>query len=161
MFIQRQADQKHAAKLILIKKHLAVQGRDREGGEGGHETKKQKRERDYPEVLPAVAKRAIATDADKQGDIKLQGKYLKCPNIVGSKQLCGAYCRNGVAYAKMLATGKCHRYYTTITDLSPKNKLIWFDHVASSDVLDFNIARITLQRQTEHGSAQPEYPMWN
>ena len=49
---------------------------------------------------------AAATDADKKGNIKIKGSFLKCPTIVGPKQPCGAHYHDGVDCAKMLASSK-------------------------------------------------------
>ena len=127
MAIQRQADLKRATELLGVKKHLASLTRDREGGDGGRESKKQKCEREHNKRLAAGGKTATATDADKKGDIKLKRTFLKCPTIVGPKHPCGAYYRDEVACAKVFTSGKCYRDHTPTKNLTLENKVTWFD----------------------------------
>ena len=130
-----------------MKKQLVGLGRDREAGDRGHETKKQRREREQAERAETGGKTALATKADKKVDIKIKGTFLKCPTIVGPNHPCGAHYRKGVACAKMLATRKCYRDHTPINDLSPENKIIWFDHVAKTETLNLNAETVTFKKE--------------
>ena len=76
------------------------------------------------------------------GDI-IAAKYIKCPELPGGREPCGAHFRKGVACSSWVSKGKCDRDHTAINVQSPANKKAWLEKVNSEPGMDFNPKRVT------------------
>ena len=140
--LKRAADELRGQELLSLKRALQSNTTRGGGGGGGGGTedgggKKTRRELATERKTAHDGKTAVATEADRRGDIIAEG-FLKCPTIKGARQPCGANYRQGVACSKWVATGKCARDHTPIDDLSEENKAIWVEHVNKNPGMDFN-----------------------